>query len=213
MAEGSAIMKITMTYNSHRMSIAVLAVATLVPLAADSYLTARVTAGEGTTDIRTAIQADRDRFAARRRGYEDALNQCQEHINQGQEITCPDFNDIGSYIDFARKYGYDGDTTSARQEQADQVTQRMSARLRAFVRRGYCPGFLKGSLAAACEQLLEANADVPTVGELGGFLNQRAAAAEKNFVERTLRDRINQMREALDRSNRRENVERPTVSQ
>jgi hypothetical protein len=131
--------------------------------------------------LRSEVDQQREAFQALRRGYAAATRYCREQRSLGDtNVVCPDIHDISSYIEFARRYGYGGATV-------DQTTKTpVSARL------------LSGR-----NNLTGSGRTVPTVGDLGGFLNQRAALELQNRTRPTLRDRIEQVRRAyLDKTRR-----------
>ncbi|MDA1208584.1 MAG: hypothetical protein O2904_00955 [bacterium] len=54
---------------------------------------------ESAPDIRAYANANRDAFRTQRRAYTRAVDRCRDRLRDGEEIECPDFNNLDTYIE------------------------------------------------------------------------------------------------------------------
>ena len=143
--------------------------------------------------VRERAANNRDNIREQRRAYERALDFCrEERIRTGEDIQCPDINDVDSYREFIGNPQY-GAAPSALQEVDADLDARDRALLEQYLQQGKCPARLAArGLYTRCVERL---GDADRASVVGGFLNDRAVRKMNEAMERarSLRSRLEQL--------------------
>lgn len=172
----------------------------VVPVASTALFGSALWSGENPFAVRSRVQEqaiqNRDNLREQRRAYERALDYCRdERIRTGEEVPCPDFNDVDTYREFLEDPLHGAAPSALQQKDAD-LDVRDKALLEQYVQLGQCPARLAArGLYTRCVERLD---DTQKVSLVGGFLNDRAVQKMNEAMERarTLRSRLEQVRSA-----------------
>lgn len=180
--------------------------ATVLGIGAATVLSAVVSLGSGVLDLRAELRPDgndisRSEYLRKRAAYDEQM----ERFAAGEIERKPDIASFSSSSD-------------SRHPAAE--IEPLSEREKAIVARyalslGKCPNILRGrGLHVACMQLLEGEAE-PVQKVIKGLLNDKAnMRALRQTAPATIKERLKQLEQGQDRSNRRPDTVRgkPTSS-
>jgi hypothetical protein len=161
-----------------------------------------------------------------RRAYAKALNACrttERHI--GEPVLCPVFNDLSTYSEYLkgvnlsvhnRMWKKARSRASAPQPTTSVDTDKLDSSqrllLRRYTRAGFCPQSLKKHSLKGfydlCRSIVgeDVSDEAPT-----GIVNDKVKLRQSLIVQpKTLKSRLQMIREARDASNRREDGSGPT---